>query len=243
MKKALITGASGGIGSAMAKAFASDGFEIGICYKSSFNEARRIAAEIKEAGGRAQIYMADLSLMGDAENLCQQVLSTMGTPDVVICNAGIDSWGLFQDIGEAEWNRVLDTNLKGSYAVTRGLLPKMIERKSGVLLYTSSIWGVVGGACEAAYSASKGALISMTKALAKELGPSGIRVNCIAPGLIKTKMIDIFDSETIDGLIENTPLGRIGLPEDVADAALFLASDRASFITGQTLVVDGGIAL
>ncbi|MBR3296897.1 MAG: SDR family oxidoreductase, partial [Firmicutes bacterium] len=132
---------------------------------------------------------------------------------------------------------------KGSYAVTRGFLPKMIERKSGVLLYTSSIWGVVGGACEAAYSASKGALISMTKALAKELGPSGIRVNCIAPGLIKTKMIDIFDEETIADLVDNTPLERIGLPEDVANAAVFLASEKASFITGQTLVVDGGIAL
>ncbi|MBR6351763.1 MAG: SDR family oxidoreductase, partial [Firmicutes bacterium] len=104
-------------------------------------------------------------------------------------------------------------------------------------------WGVVGGACEAAYSASKGALISMTKALAKELGPSGIRVNCIAPGLIKTKMIDIFDEETIADLVDNTPLERIGLPEDVANAAVFLASEKASFITGQTLVVDGGIAL
>ncbi|MBR6351784.1 MAG: SDR family NAD(P)-dependent oxidoreductase, partial [Firmicutes bacterium] len=186
MKKVLITGASGGIGSAMAKAFAAEGYEVGVCYNRSFNEARRVSSEIKAGGGKAQIFMADLSLMGDAENLCEQVLGSMGTPDVVICNAGIDSWGLFQDIGEAEWNRVLDTNLKGSYAVTRGLLPKMIERKSGVLLYTSSIWGVVGGACEAAYSASKGALISMTKALAKELGPSGIRVNCIAPGLIKT---------------------------------------------------------
>ena len=243
MKKVLITGASGGIGSAMAKAFAAEGYEVGVCYNRSFNEARRVSSEIKAGGGKAQIFMADLSLMGDAENLCEQVLGSMGTPDVVICNAGIDSWGLFQDIGEAEWNRVLDTNLKGSYAVTRGLLPKMIERKSGVLLYTSSIWGVVGGACEAAYSASKGALISMTKALAKELGPSGIRVNCIAPGLIKTKMIDIFDEETIADLVDNTPLERIGLPEDVANAAIFLASEKASFITGQTLVVDGGIAL
>ena len=243
MKKVLITGASGGIGSAMAKAFAAEGYEVGVCYNRSFKEARRVAAGIKEQGGSAQIYMADLSLMGDAENLCEQVLNTMGVPDVVICNAGIDSWGLFQDVGEAEWNRVLDTNLKGSYAVTRGLLPQMISRKSGVILYTSSIWGVVGGACEVAYSASKGALVTMTKALAKELGPSGIRVNCIAPGLIKTKMIDIFDEETIADLVDNTPVGRIGQPEDVANAAVFLASDKASFITGQTLIVDGGIAL
>ena len=171
------------------------------------------------------------------------ITDTFGQPDVLINNAGVSSQQLFTDVTEEEYDRIMDTNLKGPFLCTKEVLPGMIYRKSGCIINISSMWGQVGGSCETIYSASKAGLIGLTKALAKEEGPSGIRVNCIAPGVIDTKMNAMHSEETMQALKEETPLERIGTPQDIANAALFLASDQASFITGQVLGVNGGMII
>lgn len=163
--------------------------------------------------------------------------------DVLVNNAGISSQKLFTDIKDDEWKKTIGVNLNGVFYCCKNVLPQMINRKSGVIINISSMWGEVGASCEVHYSASKAGVIGLTKALAKEVAPSGVRVNCIAPGVIMTDMMEDFDGETINELKAETPLGRLGTPEDIAAAALFLASDNASFITGQTLGVNGGFII
>ncbi|MBR5753306.1 MAG: SDR family oxidoreductase, partial [Clostridia bacterium] len=158
-------------------------------------------------------------------------------------NAGVASQMLLTDVSEEEYDHVMDSNVKSAFLTTRAFLPSMVRNKKGCIINVSSMWGQVGASCEVVYSASKAALIGMTKALAKEVGPSGIRVNCIAPGVIDTKMNAMHSEETIAGLAEDTPLGRLGTPEDVADVAVFLAGPRASFMTGQVLGVNGGLVI
>jgi 3-oxoacyl-[acyl-carrier protein] reductase len=167
----------------------------------------------------------------------------IGDIDILINNAGISRINLFTDISEQEWDDVFDVNIKGMFLVTRAFLPGMIRRKYGKIINISSMWGVTGGSCEVHYSASKAAVIGFTKALAKEEGPSGINVNCIAPGVIETEMNAQLDDEAKRELCEETPLMRLGKPEEIANAALFLASDAASFITGQVICSDGGITI
>ncbi len=236
MKTALITGGSRGIGAAIARRFAGEGFRVIINYNRSEAEAKALAAEIGGAAVRADV--------GDPKQvaaMADEIGVRFGALDVLVNNAGISRIGLFTDMTEAEWQRMINVNLGGAFRVTKSLIKPMIARLSGCVINISSMWGQVGASCEAAYSASKAGLIGLTKALAKELGPSGIRVNCIAPGVIETDMNAELSGDTISALADDTPLMRLGAPEDVADAAYFLA--ESGFITGQVLGVNGGFVI
>ena len=234
MKTALITGASRGIGAAIAKALSLDGYRVVINYKSNSELAQDIASD---CGGIS--FMADVSNPDEVRRMYDET----GAPDVLICNAGISEYGLFSEMDTDTWRRIFSVNLDGVYNCIQAALPAMIRKKHGVILTISSVWGVHGAACEAAYSASKAAVIGLSKSLAKELGPSGIRVNCLAPGVIDTDMLSGFTTEEKDALVDRTPLCRLGKAEDVAGIARFLCTDEAGFITGQVIGVDGGFGL
>ena len=240
-KNVLITGASGGIGSALALAFAERGYGVAMQYHSREQAARETAERICSGGGTAEIFIADISREDEVEALFDAAESRLGFLGVLVNNAAISQKGLFTDLTLEEWNRIFAVNCTGAFLCSRRVLPEMIRRKEGCILNISSMWGQVGASCEAAYSASKAALIGLTQALAKEEGPSGIRVNCIAPGVIGTAMNADLSEEDWAALREETPLGRIGTPEEVAQAALLLAENR--FITGQTLGVNGGFVI
>lgn len=240
---AVITGASGGIGSALAETFAKAGYKTALCCFQHPEAAVEQATDLREQGYEAEVFWADVSDREQVEEMFGNIVDTFGQPDVLINNAGVASQNLFTDVTEDEYDHIMDVNLKGPFLCMQEVLPGMIYRKSGCIINISSMWGQVGGSCEAVYSAAKAGLIGLSKALAKEEGPSGIRVNCIAPGVINTKMNAMHSEETMRELSDETPLGRIGTPQDIADAALFLASDKASFITGQVLGVNGGIVI
>ena len=193
-----------------------------------------------ESGYKVIAYQANVTNRIDVELMVKETIERFGSIDVLINNAGVASQGLFTDISDIEWNEVLDVNLNGVFNVTQAVLPYMIRQKSGSIINISSMWGQVGASCEVAYSAAKAGVIGLTKALAKEVGPSGVRVNCIAPGLIETGMNQELTLEDVAAIVDETPLGRIGSTNDVASSALFLASDESSFITGQVLGVNGG---
>lgn len=239
----VITGASGGIGQALARAFSEEGHAVALCCCHHPESAVELATELREAGRRAEPFWADLADETQVKEMFGNIRDTFGEVDLLINNAGVSSQQLLPDVTVDKYDRIMDTNLKGAFLCIREVLPSMIRRKAGNILNISSMWGQVGGSCEVVYSASKAGLIGMTKALAKEVGPSGVRVNCIAPGVIDTPMNAMHSEETMAELAEETPLGRIGTPEDIADAALFLASDRASFLTGQVLGVNGGMVI
>ena len=233
-KTAVITGASGGIGRALLDAFQDAGYRV-LCGCNSHPE--RLPDGVWAMA-------ADLSDPKQAEKFAEAVLrETDGRVDVLINNAGIAQQKLFQDITDEDWAKMRGVNLDGVFYLTRALLPAMIRQQSGRIINISSMWGVVGASCEVHYSAAKAAVIGMTKALAKEVGPSGITVNCIAPGVIKTPMLDAFTPEDLQMLADETPMGRLGTGEDVAALALFLADEKAGFITGQTICADGGFSL
>ena len=240
---ALITGASGGIGSAISRKLASMGFDIAVHYHRSQKDAMLLCREIEERFGvSASAIQADLSDREQVKQLAEKALA-IGTVDVLVNNAGLSYRELFQFTEENKVNDVLSVNLTSAMLLTKLLLPGMIARHDGRIINISSMWGVSGGSCEVHYSAAKAGLVGFTKALAKEVGPSGITVNCIAPGLIDTKMNDELDEQAKEDVIAETPMARIGLPEDVAAAVGFFAGKDASFITGQTLCVDGGITV
>ena len=236
MRTALITGAGGGIGSAIAAQLAADGF-LPVLHSNT----KDVSAFAASLGGIA--VRADLGEISQIEAMVSEVLVQTGRVDVLVNNAGISVSGLLTDISPAQRRRIFDVNVLGAMELTRLLLPQMIHRKDGCILNISSMWGQVGASCEVDYSAAKAALIGFTKALAQEVAPSGIRVNCIAPGVIRTPMLDCYDEETLRSLAEETPLGRLGTPEDIAKAAAFLCSPGASFITGQVLGVNGGFVI
>lgn len=238
MKTVLITGGSRGIGKAMVKLFSEKGYRVAFTYKSSDEEALLLS---KNTGA--------LPIKADSENedailrACSIVCEKIGAPDILINNVGISSVGLVTDLSIMEWNRIFNINVTSAFLYSKCVLPEMINKKSGRIINISSMWGVTGASCEVAYSASKAALIGFTKALAKEVGPSGITVNCIAPGVISTDMNSALSQSDLDALKEETPLMKIGAPEDVASSALFLSSDEAGFITGAVLNVNGGIVI
>ncbi|MDR0697129.1 MAG: 3-oxoacyl-ACP reductase FabG [Christensenellaceae bacterium] len=241
-KTVLITGGAGGIGQSIVEGFAELGYEIYLSYLTS--EAEAINLKQKLAGkANIEILKADLRDHNQIKTIIEYILQKTGKIDIIVNNAGASLFGLFTDHSIDEIKSTLDINLTGLINLTQCVVRSMISEKYGRIINISSIWGLVGASCEVVYSAAKAGVIGFTKALAKELGPSGITVNCVAPGLVMTRMNSDIDVNTINDIIESTPLRRAGLPYDVSNAVLFLASDRASFITGQTIVVDGGYAL
>ena len=242
MKKkiVLVTGASGGIGAACARELAKRGYTVLAHGNRSIAAAQALAGELRAGGMDAHALCCDLADSNAVQAMCEEILSVYHGVDAMVLCAGVSHTGLLTDMTDEEWRRVMDVNVSGSFYLIRALAPGMVYRRSGSIVTISSMWGRSGASCEAAYSASKAAIIGLTQALAKELGPSGVRVNCIAPGVIDTKMMDEHSEETKQLLAEETPLGRLGTGEDVAKAAAFLLGDDAAFITGQTLGVDGG---
>lgn len=242
MKNILITGASRGIGAAMALLFGSSGYNVILNYRTHREEAENIVKEIQRNQGNAVAIPADISLFHEAEQLFANAVNTFGSIDVLINNAGISSYQLFQEIDPKEWQDMFAVNVHSAFYLSKLVLPSMIQKQAGIILNMASIWGLVGGSTEVHYSATKGAIIAMTKALAKEVAPSGIRVNAIAPGAIDTGMLNLSeDDQKI--LLEETPLGRLGRPDEIAQLALYLCSDAASFITGQIISPNGGLVI
>lgn len=242
-KIAVITGGSRGIGAAISSLFAKSGYHVIINYNKSEAAALTLADDLTKKGYSAIAFKADISKPEECESLINFAITQFGKIDVLINNAGIAQQKLFTDIDTSDWNTMIGVNLSGTFYCSKAAVHNMLKYKSGNIINISSMWGISGASCEAHYSAAKSGLIGLTKALAKELGPSNIRVNCIAPGLIETDMNNNLDSNDINAIIEETPLSKIGKPEDVANTALFLASDSANFITGQVLSVDGGFIL
>lgn len=242
-KTVLITGASRGIGKAAAETFAKAGYDAALNYNKSEAAAEALCRELEKYSVKALPFRADVSDKKAVEKMYAEIEKTMGSPSVLVNNAGIAEQALFTDITEEMWDRMFAVNVKGAYNCAQVVLPKMIHEKYGRIINISSMWGISGASCEVHYSASKAALTGFTKALAKEVGLSGITVNCVAPGVIDTDMNGKLSPETMAELKESTPLGRIGTPRDVAETVLFLASEKASFITGQIISVDGGFIL
>lgn len=235
-----ITGASRGIGRAAAKAFGMAGYRVAVGCNINRDAARELIAQFASAGVMAEIVEGDVADENSVRDMVNQAQRALGHISVLINNAGVSCDALFTDTTPDMWQRTFDVNARGAYNTCRAVLPDMISRGCGSIINVSSVWGIYGGACEAAYSASKAALIGLTKALARETGPSGIRVNCIAPGVIDTDMLKRLSQNDRNMLVERTPLCRLGTPEDVAGVMLFLASPAAAFITGQVIGVDGG---
>lgn len=240
----LVTGASRGIGAACARRFARDGWSVAVHYYKSEAEALALAEELRAAGAEAVPVRGDLSDPAQAARAVEAAQVALGRLDVLVCNAGVAlPVQLLTDTTDDQWRRVMGTDLDGVFHTLRAAVPGMVSRKRGAIVTVSSMWGVTGGSCEAPYSAAKAGVIGLTKALAKELGPSGIRVNCVAPGAIETDMTAFLTPEDRAALAGETPLGRMGAPEEVAEAVRFLAGEEARFITGQVLRVDGGMVI
>ena len=237
----LVTGSSRGIGAGIARRFAQEGHRVAIHYRAEEAQARALYDELANAGYSVMLVSGDIAREDEANQIVSRVRERFGLLDVLVNNAGIAlPTQLITDTTLSDWNRVMETNVTGMFLVTRAVLPEMVSQKRGVIVNISSMWGVTGGSCEVAYSSSKAAVIGFTKSLAKEVAPSGIRVNCVAPGFVLTDMTRGFDEGVIAGICVETPLLRAGTPEDIASAVLFLTSEEASFITGQVLSVDGG---
>ena len=240
----LITGASRGIGAACARRFVRDGWKVAVHYYKSEAEALALAEELRAAGAEAVPVRGDLSDPAQAARAVEGAQAALGHLDALVCNAGVAlPVQLLTDTTDDQWRRVMGTDLDGVFFTLRAAIPGMVSRKRGAIVTVSSMWGVTGGSCEAPYSAAKAGVIGLTKALAKELGPSGIRVNCVAPGAIETDMTAFLTPEDRAALADEAPLGRMGTPEEVAEAIRFLAGEEARFITGQVLRVDGGMVI
>ena len=243
MKTAIVTGASRGIGAACAAELARNGFSVAVNYRVNKSAAESVVNAVSAAGGQAFAVKADVSAPEEVAAMFEAVKERFGSVSLLVNNAGISHIGLLQDMTDGEIRRQLEVNLMGAIVCSREAARQMIPRKSGSIINIASMWGEVGASCEAVYSACKAGIIGFTKALAKELGPSGIRVNCVSPGVIRTDMNSALTADTLRELEEETPLLRIGSPEDVAKAVAFLAREESSFITGQVLPVNGGITV
>ena len=240
----LITGASRGIGAATARLFAQEGWSVAVHYNASREAAEQLAAELAGLGVKAVPIQADVADPEQAERLVREAEGALGPLDAVVCNAGVAlPQQLLTDTTADQWRRLMSVDLDGMFYTLRAAIPGLVRQKRGAIVTVSSMWGITGGSCETPYSAAKAGVIGLTRALAKELGPSGIRVNCVAPGVIDTAMNGHLTPKDLAALGEETPLCRIGQPVEVAQAIYFLASERASFITGQVLRVDGGMVI
>ena len=230
----LITGGSRGIGAAAVRAFSARGDRVAFFYEKEDEKAAAVAAETGALSVRCDV--ADEAAVNAA-------FARLPGTDLLINNAGIADYALINTITPERWHRLFAVNVDGAFYCIRAALPHMLRQQSGCILNVSSMWGQIGASCEAAYSATKGAILALTKALAQELGPSGIRVNCVTPGVIRTPMNAELSDDDLAALADETPLGRIGEPDECAEAILFLASEKASFITGQVLGVSGGLII
>ena len=237
---ALITGASRGIGRAIAAELAREGYAVCVNYFQSRQAAEDLAAQLLAEGHQAISIQADVADRQAVENMVHAAAEALGPVSLLVNNAGISHQGLFQDTDDALWDRCFAVNVTGARNAIQAVLPHMLSEKSGCIVNISSIWGLRGASCEVVYACTKAALVGLTRSLALELAPSGIRVNAVAPGCIETDMVRILGRETRDMLVDETPLGRLGTPEDIAHAVAFLASEKASFLTGQILTADGG---
>lgn len=236
MKTVLVTGGARGIGRSIVRRLAEKKYNVLV----NFNASEVTALELSKEFKNIQTFRADVTDREEVHDMIQFAKKKFGQIDVLINNAGVASSGLFQDISFEEWNRILNVNLNGVYHCTQEVLPDMIARHEGKIINISSIWGMVGASNEVAYSTSKAAVIGMTKALAKEVGPSNIKVNCIAPGIVMTDMVSDYSLEEFDAIRAQIPLGKIGSTEDIANLALFLCSDMSNYITGQVISPNGG---
>lgn len=241
MKNIIVTGGSRGIGKCLAQNFAKAGHNVVLNYNKSKKEAEQIKKELEEQGIKIEIFKADVSKREDVNKLIKFAIKTMGGIDVLINNAGIAKLQMFQDVTEETWNEIMDTNLKSVYYTIQGVLPEMLQKKAGCIINISSMWGSTGASCEAVYSASKAGMDAITKSLAKELGPSNIRVNSIAPGVINTDMNSVLDEKIKEELKKETPLEKIGEPIDIYRCAKWLIEDE--FTTGQVISVNGGYVI
>lgn len=241
MKKvALITGSSRGIGRAEAIKLAEDGYAVCINCVEREDKAEELVEALTSQGFEAMCFKADVSKSEEVKAMVSAVEERFGHVSLLVNNAGIAKQCLFQDMTEEYWQHMFGVNLNGAFNTIQAVLPNMLHEHAGCIINTSSIWGQHGGSCEVAYSSTKHAVIGLTRALAQELAPSNIRVNCVAPGVIDTDMVQVLGQETLNMLAEDTPVGRLGKPEDIAAVVSFLASDAASFITGQVITSDGG---
>lgn len=245
MKTVLITGASGGIGGATLKIFAKAGYKVIAQYNKGKDELDSVISSLQKEGINDAVFpvFCDFTDSASVEKFSSFILDYENGVDVLVNNAGVDLFKLIDQTTIEEIEKVISVNLNSAFATVKSVVPGMISKKRGKIVNVSSIWGVVGGSMESVYSASKSALIGYTKALAKELGPSGINVNCVCPGVIDTKMNDCLSKEDKEDLIEKTPMSRLGSPEEVGELIYFLCSKRADFITGESIVIDGGFIL
>lgn len=242
-KTVLITGASGGIGSATAIKFAENGWNVIMNYNHSFAPANILCNSLATNGFSVMTFQADVTVPAQVKGMIKAIINKYGKIDALINNAGISQQKLFTDIAEEDWDNMINTNLKSVFNCCQAVLPYMINKKSGKIVNISSMWGITGASCEVHYSASKAGIIGLTKALAKEVAPSSINVNCIAPGLIETKMNDNIDAYELSQFVNEIPLGRMGLPSEIADLIYFLSSEQSDYITGQVIAADGGITI
>ena len=238
MKKVvLVTGGSRGIGKAICEKFAAEGYAVAVNFEKSEEKAKALAEKI---GGKA--FCADVSDYSAVCRMFDEIEKEMGEVSVLVNNAAISTFGLFQDCSDGEWERIFGVNVKGVFNCCQAVLPEMIKKQSGKIINVSSMWGVTGASCEVHYSAAKAGVIGLTKALAKEVAPSGVTVNAIAPGIIDTSMNADISVEDLAAFVDSVPLGRMGTADEVAQLCFFLASDAASYITGAVLPVDGGLS-
>ena len=240
---ALISGGSRGIGAACVRAFAKNGYAVVFLYHRSADSALALVQSLREEGCDVAAHPCDVSDPRQVADTVHAILRTYHRFDALVNNAGVAHIGLFTDMTEETWDHLFAVNVRSAFSLTRAVLPGMISARQGSIVNVSSMWGEVGASCEVAYSATKAALIGLTKALAKEVGPSGVRVNCVTPGVIDTDMNAQLTEEDRAALSDETPLGRIGAPEEVARTILFLCGEGASFVTGQVLGVSGGLVI
>ena len=242
-KIALVTGSSRGIGRAVARELARQGWRVCVNYRVRQDCAESLAEQLAVRGHETMICQADVSRRYEVQAMVRAVEKKWGPVSLLVNNAGVAGQALFQDVTDEMWHRYFSTNVDGAYHAIQAVLPAMLHEKRGSIVNISSIWGLRGASCEVTYSCTKAGIIALTRSLAMELAPSGIRVNCVAPGVIQTDMLDELPPELLPQLAEQTPMGRLGTPADIAAAVAFLASPEADFITGQVLTCDGGFIL